>query len=470
MGSLKNVLLVLLLQVLVLTSFAQMPGGLDAIYSGVTWFDSDGHIVSAHGGCIIKDQNRYYLFGEKHSDSSNAFAGFNCYSSLDLYHWKFEKMALPVQDKGKLGPNRVGERVKVMKCPATGEYIMYMHVDTIGYSDQFVGYATSKTIVGPYAFCGPLLFEGKPIRKWDMGTFQDRDGSGYVLLHGGDIYKLNNDYKCAIEHVSNSFTSGFEAPAIFRKANKYYFLGSHLSSWEKNDNYYYSATSLQGPWTSGGVFCPEGTLTWNSQTTFVLPIEGSTDTTYMFMGDRWSFPHQASAATYIWQPIILSKDSLSIPNYRQAWKINLKTGKTSIAENLTKQIKNTDKKNVFYSGIWKRSTTQNSSISSDEKGAKFTINFTGRQLELSGLSSTNGGYALIELKNGKGRSILKTMVDTYCKYPVKSLLFVTPRMVKDNYILTVHVAGEHGNWTDKSKKVYGSSGNFIAIDNIWINE
>lgn len=280
-------------------AIAQKKGNYDAIYSGVPWFDDRGNMVSAHGANIIKDKNIYYLFGEAHTDDSNAFIGFNCYSSADLYNWKFESIALPVQEKGKLGPNRVGERPKVMKCPQTGEYIMYMHADTLSYTDQFVGYATSKTITGPYVFQGPLLFNGKPIRKWDMGAFQDRDGAGYVLLHGGDIYKLSNDYKSITEQVNKSFTAGFEAPAVFRKGDTYYFLGSDLTSWEKNDNYYYTATSLKGPWVKRGIFCPEGTLTWNSQTTFVLPVEGSKDTTFLFMGDRWSFPKQASAATYV---------------------------------------------------------------------------------------------------------------------------------------------------------------------------
>ena len=210
----------------------------EAIYSGVPWYDDKGNIVSAHGANIIKEKDRYFLFGEAHSDTSNQFVGFNCYSSADLYNWKFESVALPVQAKGKLGPNRVGERVKVMKCPSSGEYMMYMHVDTLGYKDQFIGYATSKKITGPYVFHGPILFEGKPIRKWDMGTFQDHDGSGYVLIHGGEIYKLSNDYKSVAEQVHKNMTSGFESPALFRKDSIYYFLGSHLTSWEKNENYY----------------------------------------------------------------------------------------------------------------------------------------------------------------------------------------------------------------------------------------
>src|SRR5690349_19375194 len=120
-----------------------------AIYSGVPCFDNKGNTVSAHGANILKDNGKFYLFGEHHSDTNNAFAGFTCYSSSDLYNWKFESIALPVQPSGKLGANRVGERPKVMRCPTTGEYVMYMHVDTLGYIDPYVGYATSKKITGP---------------------------------------------------------------------------------------------------------------------------------------------------------------------------------------------------------------------------------------------------------------------------------------------------------------------------------
>jgi len=92
---------------------AQKQHGYPAIYSGIPWYDQNGEAVSAHGANIIKDNGKFYLFGEKHYDDNAAFAGFNCYSSADLYNWKFESIALPVQKTGKLGPNRIGERPKV---------------------------------------------------------------------------------------------------------------------------------------------------------------------------------------------------------------------------------------------------------------------------------------------------------------------------------------------------------------------
>ncbi|HEX7906007.1 MAG TPA: family 43 glycosylhydrolase [Chitinophagaceae bacterium] len=450
---------------------AQTKGKYDAIYSGVSWFDDKGNIVSAHGACIMKDNDRFYLFGEKHSDTSNAFAGFNCYSSTDLYNWKFERIALPVQQAGKLGPDRVGERVKVMKCPATGEYIMYMHVDTLGYKDQFVGYATSKAITGPYQFQGPLLFEGKPIRKWDMGSFQDKDGAGYILIHGGEIYKLGNDYKSITEQVNKNMVAGFESPTLFRKDSIYYFIGSHLTSWERNDNYYYTATSLKGPWIHRGLFAPEGSLTWNSQATFVLPVEGSKDTTFMFMGDRWSFPKQASAATYVWQPFIVSGMSISIPRFYEAWQINTVTGIVSVKPISQTIINNTDQSAIKYTGQWKHTLNDTlSESSSDEKNAFFTIRFTGTQVEIYSLSRPDGGYAQIMLQNKNGKTILTSIVDMYCKYPVSSLKFISPVLPKDQYNVKVTVLKERGNWSDKRKTGYGSTGYFVSIDKVVIKK
>jgi hypothetical protein len=450
-----------------LISIAQTNKG-SGIYSGIPWFDTKGNTVSAHGANIVRDKGKYYLFGERHTDTSNAFAGFNCYSSADLYNWNFESIALPLQSSGKLGPGRVGERPKVMKCPATGEYVMYMHVDTLGYIDQYVGYATSKKITGPYTFHGPLLFNGKPIYKWDMGVFQDKDGSGYVLIHGGDIYKLNEDYKSISEHVNKSMAHGFESPAIFRKDSTYYFLGSNLTSWERNDNYYFTATSLKGPWTQRGLFCPEGTLTWNSQTTFVLPVEGSKDITYMFMGDRWAFPKQASAATYVWQPLTVSGTSISIPKYLDAWQINTSTGEATSVTVAKKTIDNNNKQLITYSGKWQQDTL--SVMSSDEKGASFSIRFEGTQIGFYGLARPNSGYAQVVLQNKKGKIILSSIVDMYCKYPTQTLKFLSPMLKKDNYTLKVTVMGEHGSWYNKKRNLYGSSGNFVSLDKIVINE
>lgn len=449
-------------------SLAQDQKAYDAIHSGIPWLDDRGKTVSAHGANIVLDKGKYYLFGEYKTDSANVFNGFSCYSSVDLYNWKFEQIALPVQTAGKLGPNRVGERPKVMKCPTTGEYILYMHVDTLGYSDQFVGYATAHNITGPYTFQGPLFFKGKPIRKWDMGTFQDKDGSGYILIHGGEIYKLADNYKSVVAKVNETLTPGFESPTIFRKDSLYYFLGSHLTSWERNDNYYFTATTLEGPWTKRGLLAPEGTLTWNSQCTFVLPIMGKKDTTYMYMGDRWSFPKQTSSATYVWQPLTVSGTSLAIPTYWEAWKVNTTHGTASPTSARFKTIKNSNNRTIRYAGNWQQDSL--SSYSSDRKDASFSVDFYGTTVGFFGLSRPDGGYAHVILENNKGKTVLSAIIDMYCKYSISTLQFLSPRLSKDHYTLTVRVMGERGNWSDKRKSFYGSRGYRVSLDKIMIDE
>jgi len=466
----KISLLLIILYLNCTVALAQQPGKTDAIYSGVPWYDQHGNIVSAHGANLIKEKNLFYLFGEAHSDTSNAFAGFNCYSSKDLYNWKFERIALPVQSSGKLGANRVGERPKVMKNPKTGEFILYMHVDTLGYKDQFVGYAVSKKITGPYQFRGALLFNGKPIKKWDMGVFQDEDGKGYLLTHGGLIHQLSDDYKSVVAETNKQITSGFESPTLFRRGNIYYFIGSHLTSWEKNDNYYYTSKSLSGPWISRGLIAPKDQLTWNSQSTFVLKIAGKKDTTYLFMGDRWSYPRQRSAATYVWQPIQFKGHSISLPKYLDAWTINPETGR-ALEKSISHRVIDHHDTQIKYTGNWEKSAVAFTQVSrSMEESASCSYVFKGTQIGLQTLVLPDNGYAHIILTDKNGKVMVRNLIDLYAKTPALRLVFMSPVLPKATYKLTISVAGERPNWSDKKKIIYGSTANNITISKLIIKE
>jgi len=264
---------------------------------------------------------------------------------------------------------------------------------------------------------------------------------------------------------------GFESPAIFRKGDMYYFLGSNLTSWEKNDNYYYTATSLKGPWEKRGLIAPENTLTWNSQTTFVLPIQGTKGTTYMYMGDSWSYPKQASSATYVWQPLEVSGTALSIPEFREAWQVDLKTGLAKPITIKGKIVEGNNTKIIRYSSKWMpRSIDKTPEMVSDTKDAVAIIPFTGTQVSLFGTAAPDGGYAKIEIKNSKGKVVHTALTDYYSKYIFKGLRFISPVLPKGNYTLTVTVTGIRGNWSDKKKSNYGSTGYFVSIDTIKVRE
>lgn len=437
-----------------------------SVLSGVPWFDQNGHSVSARGGAILHDSGRYFLFGEFKSDSSNVFNGFSCYSSDDLCRWKFERIVLAPQTEGKLGPKRVGERPKVMRCPATGEYVMVMHVDSVNYKDPYVGYATASAANGQYRFRGPLLFHGKPVRKWDIGTFQDKDGSAYLITHSGNLYRLSKDYHSVEEQLVKDMTPHCEAPVIFRKNGLYYWLGSALTSWERNDNYYFTAASLRGPWTPRGNIAPKGSLTWNSQSTFVLPIEGKADTTLLFMGDRWAFPRQNAAATYVWQPFVLLADSLSMPRYLQSWHVDLQSGRW----HETPLTGRTPTAAPVLTGKWDTETAPDghTQYGSAQKGDRFSIPFSGTRIGFFGKACRQGGYADIRITDRNGKIVLRSCIDCYCHYADYSLRFLSPVLPEGKYRLTVTVEGDHGNWSNKKGELFGSTGNAVYIGKILI--
>lgn len=428
------------------------------IRNGMPWFDDHGNIVNAHGACIVEEKGRYYLFGEWKSDESNAFPGFSCYSSDDLVNWKFERVVLTVQPDGILGPNRVGERVKVMKCPSTGEFVMFMHADDMGYKDPYIGYATCKTINGEYQLQGPLLYQGKPVQRWDMGTFQDTDGKGYLLIHHGPIYRLSDGYQSIEMEVAHVKGSG-ESPAMFKKDGIYYMLYSNLTSWEKNDNFYFTAPKIEGPWTKQGLFCPEGTLTYNSQSTFVFPLKRGNDIVPMFMGDRWSYPHQASAATYVWMPMQVNGTKLSIPEYWQCWDLN-----TLKPVDILRKGKQVSMKNIKPAVGW---TENRGCFVSNAKGSVLAVSFRGTHVAVVGKSDSHSGYARVSVLNAKKDTVYSSLVDFYSKYSEKAIRIMTPEMEKGNYTLLVEVTGIKPVWTDKSKTIYGSDNTFVTIDDIY---
>lgn len=417
----------------------------DTIISGIPWYDDNGDIINAHGACIVEDGGKYWLFGEYKSDTTNAFPGFGCYSSSDLVNWHFERVVLPVQPSGMLGPNSVGERVKVMRCPSTGMYVMLAHTDSLDYRKPMVGLATSPTINGDYTLHGPLMYKGEPIRKWDMGTFQDNDGTGYLLIHHGPVYRLASDYMSADSLVVDIKGMG-EAPAMFRRGNTYYILTSGLTSWERNDNWYFTAHSIAGPWTRKGLFCPEGSLTHNSQATFVYPIVHNSDTTYMYMGDRWSFPHQASSATYVWQPISFSSDnSISIPQYIEAW--NPYSAQAA-------EIPGRD----LWSGTW----------TADSTGNKLVIPFHGSGLAIYGTTSNRGGYARISVYDTSGLLLHSQLVDFYSKVSHNGLVYISRDYHPGNYTAVIEPTGEFPVWSNKKGHRFGSTACTVTISRVTV--
>jgi hypothetical protein len=293
------------------------------ISPGATWDATNGSLITAHGGQILKVGSTYYWIGEVDS-SGGGFAGINCYSSTNLTSWAFVADVLPPQSSGDLESSDLVERPKVLYNSSTGKYVMWMHI----WNGDAVGYATSTSVCGTYTYLGSSQPLGN--ESFDIGSFQDTNGNAYLLSANYDngiiVYLMNSAYTAPASIVDGVSTWGdYEAPAMFKAGSYYFLLMSHQTGWSSNDDVYSYAPSISGPWSTPVDFSVSGTETFNSQSTYVLPVTGSSGTTYMYMGDRWN-SSDITDSTYIWLPLTVSGTSVSMDNWYQRWTLNVSAG------------------------------------------------------------------------------------------------------------------------------------------------
>ncbi len=307
---------------------------------GIAFTDTNGNAVNAHGGGIIKVCDTFYMHGEYFlsTTTDNNFNGFSMYSSKNLATWNNEGIILPQQASGQLGPNRKGERPHIIKCPSTGEFVLYAHsADTTYQADKEVVYATSPTVNGKYAFKGSLTnSSGTLAAHSDMSALTDGNDA-YVVTESGWVYTLSSDCHSWVSSKQysavNGTTGGIEAPTVFRAGNTYYWIGSDKTGWRANDDFYSTAPAMTGPWTYHGYLAPAGKLTWMTQSTWVVQVAGSGGTTYVYWGDHWYGNQDTTApgkhnnlATYVFQPLTFDGTAISLPTYQASWKLDVGAG------------------------------------------------------------------------------------------------------------------------------------------------
>ncbi|MFF1920577.1 RICIN domain-containing protein [Streptomyces sp. NPDC058221] len=302
-------------------------GSTSTFTPGKAWTDDSGRTLQMHGLGIVEVGSVWYAFGENKTGEDSAdtsFQSIDCYRSTDLSHWSYQGAALSRQADGDLGPGRVVERPKVLHNASTDTYVMYLHIDSPSYGEAKVGVATSKTPCGAYDYRGssrPLGAQSK-----DIGVFQDTDGSGYLMRrdpdHGLRIEKLSSDYLTVTSTV-RTFPD-YESPAMVKTGGRYYLLASNLTGWRTNDNVYATATSLSGPWSSFRTFAPPGTMTYNSQTANIIPVQGTAATTFIYAGDRWNTSDLGSSPL-VWLPLTISETTMAV-SWQNSWTLDMGAG------------------------------------------------------------------------------------------------------------------------------------------------
>jgi ricin-type beta-trefoil lectin protein/glycosyl hydrolase family 43 len=287
------------------------------LVNGVQWADTSGKPIQAHGGGMIKVGEYYYWFGENRN-SNGSFYAVSSYRSRDLRNWEFRKDVLRSSSHAELSPANI-ERPKVIYNAATDKYVMWMHWENgSNYGEARAAVATSSTVDGEYTYQGsfrPLAASGvmdhdKPgYMSRDCGLFVDDDEKAYFISATNENYDLNlylltPDYLKVDKLAALLFKGGHrEAPALFKRNGTYFLLTSGATGWDPNQASYATSSSLTSGW-SAMKNVGDGN-TFYSQSTYVLPVQGSTGTSYLYLGDRWAgaWGGRVNDSTYVWQPI-----------------------------------------------------------------------------------------------------------------------------------------------------------------------
>lgn len=78
---------------------------------------------------------------------------------------------------------------------------------------------------------------------------------------------------------------------------------------------------MDGDWADWEYLAPEGTNTFQSQTTFILPLGNDT---VIYMGDRWDSDN-LMRSSYIWLPLQISDTDVSLEWY-ESWTLDIDSG------------------------------------------------------------------------------------------------------------------------------------------------
>jgi beta-xylosidase len=262
---------------------------------GELWHDTDGNPINAHGGGMLFHNGVYYWYGEIKSGETSRIpaswenyrvkaGGVSCYSSKDLLNWKYEGVAMPSEKQdtsSDIYEGDVIERPKVIYNNKTGQFVLWMHIDSKDYVAARSGVAVSDKPQGPFKYLRSERPNGNMAR--DMTVFQDDDGKAYHFYSSEEnatmhICLLSDDY---LSHTTTEkrilLNLSREAPAVFKYNNKYYLISSGCTGWAPNEASYAIADSILGEWKQYNNPCKgtDADKTFYAQSTYVIPVDAA---------------------------------------------------------------------------------------------------------------------------------------------------------------------------------------------------
>lgn len=285
------------------------------VLNGTQFKDTSGNPVQAHGGGMIKVGSYYYWVGENR-DGTNYVS---LYRSTNLKDWEFRAHLLSKSSAAELQTANL-ERPKLLYNASTGKYVLWAHKENgTDYTEARVAVASASNIEGPYTYHGsfrPLGYDSR-----DMTVFND-NGTAYLISATKvnadlNIYRLTPDFLGVDSLVQTLWPNAYrEAPAMFKRGSTYFLITSGATGWAPNQQKYATASSISGTWSALSNFGDSRAS--ESQAAYVIPVQGTSTTSYLYMGDRWAgaWERPANESKYVWLPLTFpSATSLSMSWY-----------------------------------------------------------------------------------------------------------------------------------------------------------
>ena len=278
----------------------------DIVVNGQALTDTQGNIINAHGGGFLKVGEYFYWIGENRRNG----VFVSCYRSKDLVNWEFKGDLLTRQSHPELDKANI-ERPKVIYNEKTKQFVMWMHYEYgRDYSYARAAVAYSSDIEKTFTFVKSFRPFGNMSR--DCTLYKDTDGTAYFFSAAREnydlaMYRLTDDYLDAKEQITTLWPGGHrEAPALVKRGKYYFLMTSGCTGWTPNQGKYAYSKSVAGPWSE--LINIGDSTTYNSQSTFILPVESNNKTTYLYIGDRWDGRNYFNSK-YVFLPLSFPNDS-----------------------------------------------------------------------------------------------------------------------------------------------------------------
>lgn len=346
-----------------------------SIRNGISWFDTDGNRISAHGASILQHDGVYYMLGQ---DYSNDFftIGVNLYSSTDLVNWTFLNKVIDADTNAEIASQqRITVRPNLVYNEATDRFIIWSGWKNRSLTYGAIAIFSSPTVDGDYVFekiIEPLGYDSN-----DSTLFVDTDNTAYYISNNKDnrslnIYKLTPDYMDLTGDVNILFAgTSKEAPVLFKKDGYYYLLNSYKTGWDPNEGQYAYTTSIMKQWSSLRNF--GNRITYDTQPTAAFSVTGTEGTSYFYMGDRWKDPDLRESKNII-LPIEASFGNLSL-KYVPELKIDMEKG-TWAAYDDNVYVPNNDWQVISVSSEQNSTTFSSSNVFDNNVNTIWNTNYT----------------------------------------------------------------------------------------------